>query len=412
MDILYVSRLCSEQRLAQLLRDQPVKPAQQEQKFHGLLARGLAASAREVTALSLLPHAPTTRGFPVVEGEVEKGIVYRYLSLRRVPVLAHAFTFGWSFLSTLAWCRARRGQPRRVICDVLDLSISAGALLAAKVTRTPSVAIVTDIPDYLHSYIGGAESALGRAIIRAYRTLSTFFMERYDGYVLLTEAMNPLVNPKGRPHLVMEGMADPGMGLVPNTLEGKAPEQVVIYAGALYAKYGVGTLLDAFLRVRCEGARLWLYGSGELEADLGAYEARDPRIRYWGVRPNADVVAAEVRATLLVNPRPSSEAFTRFSFPSKNMEYMASGTAVLTTRLPGMPADYLDHVFIFSEESVAGMAGTLERLLSLPREALHARGQAAKAFVLSRKSSLIQAGRIHAFLEPLDRPVQQSNRPV
>ena len=34
---------------------------------------------------------------------------------------------------------------------------------------------------------------------------------------------------------------------------------------------------------------------------------------------NDRVVEEQLRATLLVNPRPTTEAFTKYSFPSKNM---------------------------------------------------------------------------------------------
>lgn len=387
--------------MAGLLRDQPVKPSLQEQKFHGLLVRGLASCVRTVTALSLLPHHPGTFGWPSQAVESDQGLDFHYLSLRMIPGLSHALVFAWSFLSCLRWSLSRRAHPRFVICDVLDLSISAGALLAANLTGDRSIAIVTDVPNYLHDYIGGGDSAFGRIIIRAYRRLSTFFMGRYDGYIVLTEAMNPLVNPAARPHLVMEGMVDSGMGEVGNALDGKFPEKVVIYAGALYAKYGVSTLLDAFLQTSQPDARLWFYGSGELEPAIKEAEASDSRIRYWGVRPNEEVVAAEVRATLLVNPRPSSEAFTKFSFPSKNMEYMASGTPVLTTPLPGMPEEYREHVYTFPDESVAGMASTLKRLLDLPANELHLCGERAKAFVLSRKTNLIQARRVQAFFQSM-----------
>lgn len=401
MEVLYVSVLCSEIRLADLLRDQPIKPAQQVQKFHRLLARGLATYVKKVTAMSVLPHRPETQGVPRSVAESEQGIEYRYLSLRMIPLFSHGIVFLWSFWTCLRWNLSRRNFARCVISDVLDLSISSGALLASKLAGIPSIAIVTDIPDDLHDGMSRAASPLRRILLRAYRALSTYFMERYDGYILLTEAMNGLVNPQGRPHLVMEGMVDPGMEEVVNTLEGKYAERVIIYAGGLYTKYGVRSLLEAFLRLPGEDARLWLYGSGELEQFIRGCEARDPRVNYWGVRPNSEVVEAEVRATLLVNPRPSNEAFTKFSFPSKNMEYMASGTPMLTARLPGMPDEYLAHVYTFQDESVEGMASELHSLLSLPREELHLRGKKAKSFVLTQKSNLIQADRVHNFLKSL-----------
>jgi glycosyltransferase involved in cell wall biosynthesis len=402
MEILYVSRLWSESRLDVLLRELPVKPPQQEQKFHGLLVRGLAANACHVTSLSTLPAQPSHGTVPTQAVEREKGITFRYATFRMIPFLSHFLVFAWSFFYSLRWAFSRRSGPKFVVCDVLKLSIAAGALLAAKLTRTPAVAIVTDVPDYLHEYIGSSNTLMGRLVVRMYRVLSTFLMERYDGYILLTEAMNPLVNPHHRPHLVLEGMVDPDMDAVANTLEGKYPERVILYAGALYEKYGVRMLLDAFLCLSAADARLWLYGSGELEATIQTSEALDPRIKYWGVRPNAEVVAAEVRAALLVNPRPSTEAFTAFSFPSKNMEYMASGTPVLTSRLPGMPEEYLDHVYTFGAETVEGMATSLSQLLHLPAEELHAKGVAAKIFVLGNKSNVMQAARIRTFLQILN----------
>jgi len=401
MEILYVSRLCSERQLSVLLRDLPVKPPLQEQKFHGLLTKGLATCASGVTALSVLPHQPGTGGLPAFAFESEKGVNYRHMSLRMIPILSHGIVFLWSFFSTLHWILTHRARARFVICDVLDVSVTIGAHTAAKMAGVPTIALVTDIPDILHEYIGGAASTWGRIIIQAYRALSTFFMERYDAYILLTEPMNPLVNPRGRPHMVMEGMSDAGMGEIDNLIEGKYPERVVLYAGALYSKFGVGTLLEAFLRIPHDNARLWLYGTGELAQAMQGYEARDPRIHYWGVRPNQEVVLAEVRATLLVNPRPSSEPFTKFSFPSKNMEYMASGTPVLTTPLPGMPDEYLGYVYTFMDESVEGMAATLTGLLDLPPEELHLRGKEAKDFVLTRKNNLIQAATVHTFLQSM-----------
>ena len=62
-----------------------------------------------------------------------------------------------------------------------------------------------------------------------------------------------------------------------------------------------------------------------------------------------------VIATLLINPRFSNEEYTKYSFPSKNMEYMASGTPILTTKLPGMPKEYYEYIYLFEEESIEGM---------------------------------------------------------
>ena len=116
------------------------------------------------------------------------------------------------------------------------------------------------------------------------------------------------------------------------------------------------------------------------------YTKKDSRIQYMGVAPNAEVVAAELDASLLVNPRPTHEEFTKYSFPSKNIEYMASGTPLLTTKLPGMPKEYYP--------SVEGYAKALESVLAQSDEELYVFGEKAKDFVLEKKNSFEQAKRV------------------
>ena len=146
-----------------------------------------------------------------------------------------------------------------------------------------------------------------------------------------------------------------------------------------------------------------------LEA-LRALQREDGRIELRGVAENEAVVREELKATLLINPRPSGEDFTAYSFPSKNLEYMVSGTPVLTTKLSGMPREYDTYAYLFTDESVEGMANTLRQTLSLPRETLHEKGLAAKAFVLANKSNKAQAMRVLALLGALDGAKNEANQ--
>lgn len=71
------------------------------------------------------------------------------------------------------------------------------------------------------------------------------------------------------------------------------------------------------------------------------------------------------KATLLINPRPSNEEFTKYSFPSKNLEYMASGTPLLATDLPGIPAEYKRYEYIIENENIDGIANMFRYVLNL-----------------------------------------------
>ena len=95
----------------------------------------------------------------------------------------------------------------------------------------------------------------------------------------------------------------------------------------------------------------------------------------------------------------STEEFTKYSFPSKNMEYMASGTPLLTTKLPGMPKEYHHYVFLFKEETIDGYATAIREALSLSDEDLRSLGQKASQFVLLNKNNVQQGKRLLDFIE-------------
>jgi glycosyltransferase involved in cell wall biosynthesis len=109
------------------------------------------------------------------------------------------------------------------------------------------------------------------------------------------------------------------------------------------------------------------------------------------------VLRAEEKAWLLVNPRPADAEFTKYSFPSKNMEYLASGTPVLTTRLPGMPDEYYDHVLTIDGSSAEDVTTGLRDALALGPDELHRRGVRGKEFVLDQKNNVVQSRRIIEF---------------
>ena len=85
------------------------------------------------------------------------------------------------------------------------------------------------------------------------------------------------------------------------------------------------------------------------------------------------------------------------------MEYMASATPVLTTRLPGMPKEYYPYVNFIDDESPRGIARALEAVFSRTEADLGRQGQAARDFVLKERNNRVQAGKILEMLRITER---------
>lgn len=391
MKLLYISALSSNRLISEIYKKSGKNPGFAIQKFSRLLVKGLMAHGADVVALSNPPATEDSRKVSYGK-ETEEDVHYKYIPYLNVVLLKHLCLFAYAFVYVLLWgCRHRR--EKAIVCDVLSISICMGTLLASKINRVRSVGVVTDIYGLM---VGNAKVSW---IVKFAAYLNHCYVSSFDRYVLLTSQMNERVNPKGKPHIVMEALCDLSMAEQDVQNEEKATPRTVIYAGGIQERYGLKMLAEAFVKADIPDARLVYYGSGPYVEEYKKLCAVHPNLEYRGVAPNEEIVAEELKATLLVNPRPTTEEFTKYSFPSKNMEYMASGTPLLATKLPGMPEDYYPHVYLFEEESVQGYVNALKKVLSLPADTLYAKGVQAKRFVLQNKNYVAQAQRVLGLLE-------------
>lgn len=392
MKIVYVSGLMPQKRFYELFKAGKAMPGQQVQKYHRLLTRGLAQNGIEVMALSLPPvNRANFLGLRFKgEQQTEEGVQFRLLPVWNVPVIKHFGVLLNSFGAASRELQSKKDTA--VVLDILNLSVSLGAALAARLRKKKIVGIVTDLPEMMDTNNRGLGARLSARLIK----LCTH-------YVFLTEAMNERLNPKNKPYAVIEGQVDQALDQEDAPLPVKDKPRVFLYAGEISRRYGLEMLAEGFLEANIKGAALHYYGWGDYAEGFARLCAKHDNLYYAGVCPNEQVVEAEKRATLLINPRPTKEAFTRYSFPSKNMEYMVSGTPVLTTKLPGMPDSYDPYVFLLEEETKEGVAEALSRIAALPEEVLQKRGQAARRFVLLDKNNVQAAARIIRLLKE-DKP--------
>ncbi|MDY0292929.1 MAG: hypothetical protein RBR02_11415, partial [Desulfuromonadaceae bacterium] len=119
--------------------------------------------------------------------------------------------------------------------------------------------------------------------------------------------------------------------------------------------------------------------------------------------PNQEVIDAELDASLLVNPRPTEGEYTKYSFPSKTLEYMVSGTPVLTAELPGIPLEYYDYLWFF-EENGSGLERALRYILSKKNTELEKFGEKSRDFALRYKNNISQAAKT---IELINRVVER-----
>ena len=397
MNILYLTSACAQKRFDQLVSDGKIIKMPQAQKYHHLLLEGLSnVSDSTIRVISSYPVTKTSRKVFQTEYENEHRIDYLYPGFINYPFLRQLFLF----VNTIGLIIKNSQRKETVfVCDVLNKSIFYAARIVRWIRGNKIVGIVTDVP----GYTSGARAKLlpwwKRATIKVATYLSKGSVKKCDAYLLLTEAMNGIVNPKGKPFIVIEGHSDISMKNRENRIEDKTVEKTIMYAGGTHKEFGIAMLVEAFLNLNNPDWTLHIYGDGNYEKELRRIASENKNVVYHGLRPNAEVVDSQIKAWLMVNPRITNAEYVKYSFPSKTLECMVSGTPLLTTRLAGMPKDYYPYVYLFEDETVEGFQKTLNQVFNLSAVDLHEKGKKAKEFALSQKNNVTQAGKFYSFIK-------------
>lgn len=358
-------------------------------KFHNLLRNGLAAEPGvRMTSLvgrSVNPKFHAGRWWPAREEEVETNQVARHVAVPNAPVLKQVWAAAALGAGARAWMRRTAGSPLRVVVvDAAYVTALPTVLAATATSEVLQLGIFCDI----YSYMGNVGDAANRAGVKrsVVRRAAAKIYRQFDGFIVLTEAMNDVVNRGGKRSALIEGIADDGMLERPNNASEKADEFTFFYGGALRREYGLADLIDGFMALPEPHARLRIMGAGDFAGEVERAASTDPRIVFDGYQPLPAVIEAQMQSWVLVNPRPATAEFTKYSFPSKVMEYLASGTPVLTTRLPGIPAEYASHVDFIEGAGPEAVTSALARMMQMSAAELHVRGDAAKQFVMASKT--------------------------
>lgn len=377
--ILYLSSAIPDDIFADFLEDGCINCGHQAQKFNSLVIKGMAFH----TAVEIISNPPYSNDANIQESRQENYDNMHYHVLGSNKGKLHKLGNFREMLNTAREI-CQTNVPEAVICDAINPLASLCGIITSKKKHVPSIAIVTDIPEYMDE---------GKETI--FTWITSWLMSKYDGYVLLTEAMNKHVNLNTKPYIVMEGLCDAGeLSDAQEREKYKDGSFTCVYTGSLSKNTGIEELVDAFADEGLKCADLLIYGGGQLAEKLKEYEKRCVNIRYMGIVNNKEAVKAQRKADLLINPRPTDISYGNLSFPSKIMEYMASGTPVLTTRLPGIPKEYFGYMYTVDDNSISSLRDALKMIMSYTAEERENKGKRARRYVLGEKNCIVQASRI------------------
>lgn len=364
--------------------------------FQSGIVEGLQKYYKEMYVIT----SPVTSTFPHSKQKKYAKLLGELTLSRNIPFIFPGFV-NFPLIKLLSeYFRVRKALKNKLTVEetVYIYALHTPFLLAAYSLRnriSKVCVIVPDLPDHMSHNRGILRKCL--KIIN--KKIINKCLNAFQYHVLFSRFMEPELPLLNKNWIVVEGMYS-ASEITPIKKESC---NTILYTGIISSQYGVFDLIEAFHQIKGDDYRLWLCGSCPNEIEkLISYTRKDSRIKYLGMLNKDEVRILQVRATLLVNPRHSTEEFTKFSFPSKTMEYLASGTPTLMCKLPAIPPEYDEYLLYFDDESISGFTKKIEEVCNMPAEDREQRGSSAKQFILDNKNCYIQAKRIFDMVEKDD----------
>ena len=270
------------------------------------------------------------------------------------------------------------GDGRAVILFYgYDPLLIAAAKITGLIHRAKVVAYVFDH----HSVAIEHKPSLRRRMIDLYFRSGILALRSLDGILLLNRKAYAKLCLKHLPALVSRVGID--RSAVRPSIERIADNKMyrIVYAGSLESCNAVVPLIEAVRQMRDPDLRLEIFGGGALAPEVDRLASMDDRITWHGMVDKEEVDRVTRDAQLLVNLRDLTHSVADYSFPSKLIDYMASGVPVLSSRVIDDPG-FNSMVTVVEGVEPGGIAAAIDQTRQSP-QAQAAQARCAQQYVLA-----------------------------
>ena len=179
----------------------------------------------------------------------------------------------------------------------------------------------------------------------------------HQAYIGLTPSLLKEYNPLQKPQFELPCLVD--------DIEGAKQHDrpYFFFSGALDERYGVESMLYAFLQLKLKNFDLLIAGSGPLSNRIEQLSQQHRNIKYLGLLSPTFTRKYQSGAYVNLNPRPLDGILDEVSIPSKVMDYISSGSPTLTTRHPWIHAQFGDSLHYIDDASVDGIQVAIKQFL-------------------------------------------------
>jgi hypothetical protein len=376
-----------------------------------LLGALQSASVSLAPVESFCPRPTWPRG-PLWSGggsvSLARGITVRLRQYPNIPVIKIIWLSLRAAWSILTW-RVVDRKDAVVVCYNLSVPLAIVVRISTWIAQLPLVFSVNDIN------VPG-ETVPKNVLTRFDWWQHRWTLPRSDALFIVSQEISNAFAPHVPAMLLPGGLAADRIqalaGATPNVeLRSAAGTKFcVLLAGALEDVNGI-TEFVAAARTAPDDTEFWIAGTGRLE-HLAIGAAREcGNVRYFGFLDQAALYSLIRTSDLVVNMRITGRLDSRFFFPGKLFEFIASGTLTATTYVGPLVTEFDDCIVRIADDTVTGLLDAIGVARETPQAKRAAMAAVARDRMIDRYSWSQLGGKARGFLtRVLDRALLTSGK--
>lgn len=309
----------------------------------------------------------------VVFGEKQHDTIYHI----NKPFIEEIFAAVQVFFKGLAWSWKNRDHERKVLVMNAPNEVMTPILLLQKFGLCSVYSFVIDSP-FVKT---GNDSAYLRWRRKDYEK-GLKKLKKCKGVVLLNNNVVKILKLSNPTKTVLLGFEKSTCEFNDNHYTGISERRKrLMYAGTFSYVNGIKEMLSAFSLLDESKYQIDICGYGPEEELIKDFCEKHNNCEYHGRVSNEELDALYNKADLLMNIRLPDDEVTDFSFPSKLIGYMYSGTAIVSSDFSSLPDSYREFLYITKNIEPDSIAETINSVFLQDEAELNNKAKSARDFI-------------------------------
>ena len=321
------------------------------------------------------------------------------ISTLNMPFLRIIIRNALFLINIIKWCWENKGIDKHII----QYNVSSPSLF---VTLVGHLFKKTDISAFLYD-LGMPPSSYKMSKLRkfSYRLIdwqAKLLIDKLDYTFVINNNISKDYAPHTQSLLIDGGLSSDVLSNLPLKDNRDRNKIVLLIAGNLTETNGIRLLLGTVPYVDQQNVEFWFAGKGDLVDEIKSCSIRDNRIVYKGFFSSTkEMFELYSQCDILLNLRVMPKDEGKYLFPSKLLEYLATGRRVITTNILHVTEVYGDYCDILQNNDEKSLSHLIMKIIIEPMR--ETKGSNAQKYMLESHTWEMQVKRILVTLTDKNR---------